>query len=221
MFILTEKKSRGSDMTISRNIDYSLYFVLESPLCIHDPLFTVNEALAGGSGIIQLRDKDASYGEKLVIGREIVKLCRKFDAVFIVNDSLELALELSADGIHVGKDDEPIESIRSKIGDKLIGYSPVSIEDAVSAEQSGADYLGAGAVFPTESKRDIGSAHGIEYVREMVKSVKIPVVGIGGINNENAGLVKETGAAGIAVITAISREADPRAAAMELKKIFL
>ncbi len=218
---MTEKKFRGSAMTISRNIDYSLYFVLESPLCIHDPLFTVNEALEGGTGIIQLRDKDASYDEKLVIGREIMKLCRQYDAVFIVNDSLELTLELSADGIHVGKDDEPIESIRKKIGDKLIGYSPVSIEDAVSAELSGADYLGAGAVFPTESKRDIGSAHGIEYVREMVKSVKIPVVGIGGINHENAVLVKETGAAGIAVITAISREADPRAAAIKLKKVFL
>jgi len=208
-------------MTISRNIDYSLYFVLESPLCNHDPLFTVNEALAGGAGIIQLRDKDASCEEKLLIGREILKLCRQYNAVFIVNDSLELTLELSADGIHVGKDDEPIESIRSKIGDKIIGYSPVSIDDAVSAELSGADYLGAGAVFPTESKRDIGSAHGIEYVRQMVKSVKIPVVGIGGINLENAFLVKETGAAGIAVITAVSQDKNPREAAMKLKNIFV
>lgn len=207
-------------MTILRKIDYSLYFVLESPLCSHDPLFTVNEALAGGAGIIQLRDKDSSYEEKLVLGREIMQMCRKYNAVFIVNDSLDLTLELSADGIHVGKDDDSIESIRFKIGDKIIGYSPVSIEDAVSAEMAGADYLGAGAVFPTESKRDIGAAHGIEYVREMVGRVKIPVVGIGGINLDNAELVKETGAAGIAVITAVSQNADPREAAKKLRKIF-
>ena len=207
-------------MTILRKIDYSLYFVLESSLCSHDPLFTVNEALAGGAGIIQLRDKDSSYEEKLVLGREIMQMCRKYNAAFIVNDSLDLTLELSADGIHVGKDDDSIESIRFKIGDKIIGYSPVSIEDAVSAEMAGADYLGAGAVFPTESKRDIGAAHGIEYVREMVGRVKIPVVGIGGINLDNAELVKETGAAGIAVITAVSQNADPREAAKKLRKIF-
>jgi thiamine-phosphate pyrophosphorylase len=208
-------------MTISRSIDYSLYFVLESPLCNHDPLFTVREALAGGAGIIQLRDKDSSYEEKIILGREIMKLCSQYGAVFIVNDSLDLTLELSADGIHVGKEDDSIESIRAKIGNKIIGYSPVSIEDAVSAEISGADYLGAGAVFPTESKRDVGAAHGIEYVREMVKRVKIPVVGIGGINLANAELVKETGAAGIAVITAISQDDNPREASVKLRKIFL
>jgi thiamine-phosphate pyrophosphorylase len=208
-------------MTILRNIDYSLYFVLESPLCNHDPLFTVREALAGGAGIIQLRDKDSSYEEKIILGREIMKLCSQYGAVFIVNDSLDLTLELSADGIHVGKEDDSIESIRAKIGNKIIGYSPVSIEDAVSAEISGADYLGAGAVFPTESKRDVGAAHGIEYVREMVKRVKIPVVGIGGINLANAELVKETGAAGIAVITAISQDDNPREASVKLRKIFL
>ncbi|MBP8081815.1 MAG: thiamine phosphate synthase [Spirochaetes bacterium] len=208
-------------MTISRSIDYSLYFVLESPLCKRDPLFTVREALAGGAGIIQLRDKDSSYEEKIILGREIMKLCSQYGAVFIVNDSLDLTLELSADGIHVGKEDDSIESIRAKIGNKIIGYSPVSIEDAVSAEISGADYLGAGAVFPTESKRDVGAAHGIEYVREMVKRVKIPVVGIGGINLANAELVKETGAAGIAVITAISQDDNPREASVKLRKIFL
>jgi thiamine-phosphate pyrophosphorylase len=150
-----------------------------------------------------------------------MKLCSQYGAVFIVNDSLDLTLELSADGIHVGKEDDSIESIRAKIGNKIIGYSPVSIEDAVSAEISGADYLGAGAVFPTESKRDVGAAHGIEYVREMVKRVKIPVVGIGGINLANAELVKETGAAGIAVITAISQDDNPREASVKLRKIFL
>lgn len=207
-------------MIISRKTDYSMYFILESPLCKRDPLFIVSEALRGGAGIVQLRDKDSSYMERLVIGREIKKICNTFGAVFIVNDSDELAVELDADGIHVGKSDLPVADLRNKFPGKLIGYSPVSLEDAVRAESDGADYLGAGPVFETASKSDAGSGKGIDFVRKMTSLVKIPVVGIGGINAQNALYLREAGAAGAAVITAISMSDDPYGAAMQIKEIF-
>lgn len=162
------------------------------------------KVLAGGAQIIQLRGKGLSSRELLEQAREIGLLSRAAGAIFIVNDRADIALLSGADGVHLGQDDLPISEARKILGKgKMIGISTHSLEQALKAEQEGADYIGFGPVFDTKTKADAEEAKGLQALREVKQRVSIPVIAIGGINLENMGEIIDAGSDGAAVISAI------------------
>ncbi len=180
----------------------------------------VHQAIAGGATAIQLRWKTGPLSEALRVGRELRELCSREGVLFVVNDRVDLALALDADGVHVGVSDLPVAETRRLVGDQVvIGFSPETVEQAREAEAAGADYLGVGPVFPTVTKPDAGPAVGLEHVQRIAAAVRIPVVGIGGITAENAGAVIRAGAVGVAVISAVVGADDVRLAAMQLRSV--
>ncbi|MFN3476319.1 MAG: thiamine phosphate synthase [Candidatus Methylomirabilales bacterium] len=160
-------------------------------------------ALQGGASIIQLRDKEASPRALLPEAFALAQLCRQYGATFIVNDRLDLALASGADGVHLGQDDLPAQAARRLLQGKLLGVSTHSVEQAVQAEEDGADYIGVGPIFPTATKETGYRPLGLEGLRKIREAVKIPVLAIGGIDFENAPLVIQAGADGVAVISAV------------------
>ena len=178
----------------------------------------MEEAIAGGVTMLQIREKNActrEFFEMACIARNITKARR---IPLVINDRLDVALAVEADGLHIGQSDLPLQAARKIAGGKLfIGVSAGTVEDALAAEKDGADYLGAGAVFPTGSKDDVGDAIGLEGLARICAAVKIPVIGIGGIGLANAADVIKSGAAGIAVISAILAQKDIKAASETLK----
>ena len=179
----------------------------------------VEEAINGRATLIQLREKDLGYESFMDEALEIQRLCRKYNVPFIVNDNVELAVEVNADGVHVGQEDMNAANVRELIGaDKILGVSVRTPEEAVLAEQQGADYLGAGAVFHTGSKSDaVDISH--ETLKAICSAVNIPVVAIGGITVHNARELSGSGIAGLAVISAIFASPDIMGAAQELRSI--
>lgn len=185
-----------------------VYFIMGSNNCQKDPLQVMKEALDGGVTLFQFREKGegALKGkERLQFAKKLQMLCKEYGVPFIVNDDVELAVELDADGVHVGQDDEGITVVREKMGDKIVGVSAHTIEEARFALENGADYLGVGPIFPTNTKKDtkvVQGTNGLRHFRD--EGIKVPIVGIGGITIENAASVIEAGADGVSVISAIS-----------------
>ena len=177
----------------------------------------VEKAILGGASLIQLREKNLTHEEFKTEALEIQKLCKKYKIPFIINDDVKLAVEINADGIHVGQDDMEAGNVRNLIGnEKILGVSVQTPEEAILAESKGADYLGAGAVFHTDSKSDaVEVSH--DTLKKICSSVKIPVVAIGGINAKNIRELSGSGIAGVAVISAIFAADDIKGAARELK----
>lgn len=177
----------------------------------------VKESLDGGVTMIQLREKSLDEGKFLEEAKELQALCRERHVPFIVNDNVDIAKAMDADGVHVGQDDMAALDARAKLEpDKLIGVSAHTVEEALLAEKQGADYLGVGAVFPTSSKSDVGEMS-YETLKAICKAVSIPVVAIGGISGENVGKLAGSGICGVAVISAIYAAKDVKAAAADLK----
>ena len=178
----------------------------------------VKEALEGGTTILQIREKsmDEAAFEAEAIG--LMALSRQYRVPFIVNDNVELAVRIGADGVHVGQEDMEAGRVREMIGpDRILGVSAQTVEEAILAEAAGADYLGVGAVFPTGSKSDaVDVSH--ETLKAICKAVSIPVVAIGGITYENMEQLAGSGIAGISVISAIFGQKEIKTATMELKK---
>ena len=173
----------------------------------------VKESLDGGVTMIQLREKSLDEGKFLEEAKELQALCRERHVPFIVNDNVDIAKAMDADGVHVGQDDMAALDARAKLGpDKLIGVSAHTVEEALLAEKQGADYLGVGAVFPTSSKSDVGEMS-YETLKAICKAVSIPVVAIGGVNLDNLSLLAGTGIAGVAVISGLFAPEDKTAAA--------
>jgi len=202
-------------------VDWDVYLVTQASLSAGrttDDI--VGDAIDGGVGVVQLREKDRTARERYELGRDLRELTREAGVTFVVNDRVDLAQALDADGVHLGDDDLPVSVARDLLGDDaLIGRSVSTVEDAEAAEAAGADYLGVGAVFPTGSKDDIDDeeyAVGTDRVAAIAEAVDIPFVGIGGITAENAAEVVQAGADGVAVITAITRADDPEAATAAL-----
>ncbi len=185
-----------------------VYFILGSTNCTQDPLEVMRQAIEGGITLFQYREKGtgALLGEdKYKLAQDIQKLCQQHQIPFIVNDDVDLALSLNADGVHIGQEDESAAAVREKIGNKILGVSVHTREQAYEAIQQGADYLGLGPVFSTTTKEDAKAAAGIALIQSLRKEgLTIPMVGIGGITAENAPLVMDAGADGVSVITAIS-----------------
>ena len=177
----------------------------------------VKESLDGGVTMVQLREKTLEEGKFLEEAKELQTLCRERHIPFIVNDNVDIAKAMDADGVHVGQDDMEAMDVRAKLGpDKIIGVSAHTVEEALLAEKQGADYLGVGAVFPTSSKSDVGEMS-YETLKAICKAVSIPVVAIGGISGENVGKLAGSGICGVAVISAIYAAKDVKAAAADLK----
>ena len=175
----------------------------------------VKEALDGGVTFLQLREKQIDSELFLQEAQELKELCKQYQVPFVINDDVELALKVDADGVHVGQSDMEAGDVRKKLGkDKIIGVSAQTVEQAVMAEKHGADYFGA--VFPTSSKDD---AQEVDYetLKAICQAVQIPVIAIGGINAQNVDRLKGSGICGVAVISAIFAQEDIKEAAKELK----
>ena len=176
-------------------------------------------ACAGGADAIQLRDKSRSPEELITIGREIRAITRTAGALFIVNDSPGVALACGADGVHLGQDDMAAGMARSRAPRPfIIGISAGSVDEAIAAEEAGADYVALSPVFATASKDNAGPGQGLAVLREMKAAVSLPVIAIGGITKENLGDVIVAGADGVAVISAVVAQPDIAAAARDLKE---
>lgn len=204
-----------------------VYFVVGSQDCgfsAEETLRVSEEALRGGAGSLQLRDKGSrlSDEERYEMARALQRLCKQYDALFFVNDDVDMAIRLQADGIHVGQDDMALNEVRTAVGENMyIGVSAGNVEEALAAKAGGADCLGVGAMFATTSKADAGEPIGPAGLREIREAVgkDLPIVGIGGITLANAGEIMSAGADGVAIISAISRAASPREAAGSLVRI--
>ena len=178
----------------------------------------VKESLDGGVTFLQLREKELDEVHFLEEAKELQQLCREYQVPFIVNDNVDIAIAMDADGVHVGQSDMEAGDVRAKLGpDKIIGVSAQTVEQAVLAEKHGADYLGVGAVFPTGSKDDADDVSH-ETLKAICEAVSIPVIAIGGITQENVKELAGSGICGIAVISAIYAQKDIRKASEDLKK---
>lgn len=176
----------------------------------------VEASLRGGVTMIQLREKTLGREALAAEAKEIQALCRKHQVPFLLNDDVDLALELGADGVHVGQKDMEAGAARAKLGpDKILGVSAKTVEQALAAQAAGADYLGVGAVFPTGTKGD-ATPVSREMVAAITAAVDIPVVAIGGVTQENAKTLAGLGLAGVAVVSALYAQPDPCQAARRL-----
>lgn len=179
----------------------------------------VEEAILGGATFLQLREKDLNYHEFLKIAKEVKFVTDKYNIPFVINDNVDIAAEIDADGVHIGQGDEEIKIAREKLGrNKIIGLSAGTVEEALKAEQKGADYIGVGAVFNTSTKLDADIVS-FETLEKICKAVKIPVVAIGGISKDNVLELTGTGIAGISVISAIFAQENIKNAASELLEL--
>lgn len=201
--------------------DYTLYLVFESKLCKIPPLRAVEEAVKGGVTILQLREKDASTREKLQIGEKLKMIAQEHSIPFIVNDRIDLALALSADGVHLGDEDMPLKYARKILETRIIGISVDNVEQAIQAEVDGADYVSIGSIFQTSTKPSAHGPVGTEIIKQIKDAVNTPVVAIGGITSKNAREVGKAGADGIAVVSDILCSDDPMQAASKLKDAFI
>jgi len=179
----------------------------------------VKKALEGGTTFVQLREKTLNEEDFLKEAVDIQALCKEYGVPFVVNDNIDIAMEMNADGVHVGQSDMEAGLVREKIGpDKILGVSAQTVEQALLAEKKGADYLGVGAVFTTGSKDDADDVDH-ETLKAICDAVSIPVVAIGGISRDNVLQLKGSGIVGIAVISAIFAQKDITAASKELRRL--
>ncbi len=200
-------------------VDYSLYLVTDRSFLKGIELKdAVEQAILGGVTLVQVREKDISTREFYRVAMEVKSVTDYYNVPIIINDRLDIAQAIDADGVHLGQSDMPLKIARKILGkDKIIGISAGNVKEAVEAEKGGADYLGLGAVYYTGTKKDIDEPIGVEGLKVIGSSVKIPSVGIGGINEKNFREVMSTGIAGISVISAILGKEDIKAAAEALK----
>ena len=185
-------------------MNYSIYLVTDhSCLRGRDFLACIEDALRGGVTLVQLREKNVDGGIFLQKALAVKKLCDKYKVPLLINDRIDIALACKAAGVHLGQNDIPPAIARDLLGpDAIIGVSAHNCEEAIAAEKSGADYLGVGAIFPTNSKED-ASEVGLNMLKEIRKMSKLPIVGIGGINAQNYVQVRAAGAQGAAIISGI------------------
>lgn len=200
--------------------DYSLYLVTDRSYIGERKLTKcVEESIRGGVSLVQLREKTASSREFYELALELKEITSGYKVPLIINDRLDIAQAIDADGLHLGQDDLPIGTARKYFGqEKVIGISVSHVEEAILAEREGADYLGAGAIFTTGTKTDARLVS-LEELRRIKEAVSIPVVAIGGIKKENAEGIMGTGIDGISVVSAILAEEDIEMASRTLRKI--
>lgn len=182
----------------------------------------VEQACRGGADVIQMRDKNLSAKEMVILAKKLVQICHRYEALFIVNDRLDVAFSCGADGVHLGQEDLPLEAARKIVdtyiaSDFIIGCSTHSLEQALKAQAEGADYLGCGPIFSTPTKPNV-PAVGLELIAEYKQKIKIPFVAIGGIDKTNLRKVMQEGAECVAVVRAAFESNDIESAVRSLKK---
>lgn len=202
-------------------LDLTLYVITGEEFARGRPVVqVVREAIAGGATAIQLREKDWPVTKLVQVGKEIRRITREAGVTFIVNDRVDVALAVDADGVHLGQDDMPYREARKILGpNKIIGISTHSVEEALRAQEEGADYIGVGPIFSTTSKKVLTPIVGTELLEQLRGLIKIPYVGIGGINVNNAEKVIRAGAWGVAVISAVTGAPQVMQAARELRQV--
>ncbi len=179
----------------------------------------VEAALRGGATMVQLREKSLTQADFLQEAKTLAALCARFQIPFLINDNLEIALACNADGVHVGQDDMAPQKARALLGPgKILGVSAHTVDQALAAEKTGADYLGVGAVFSTATKQDAASVP-LETVREICQAVSIPVVAIGGISADNILSLQNSGVVGAAIVSALFAAEDIFSAAQNLSRL--
>jgi thiamine-phosphate pyrophosphorylase len=199
-----------------------LYFIMGSTNCNADPVYVLKQAIEGGITLFQYREKGVGSLEgleKVRLAEKLYRVCKDAGVPFIVNDDVDLAVELDADGIHVGQEDLAADFVREKAANKILGVSAHTIEEAEKAIEDGADYLGLGPIYPTISKDDARTVSGLTIIENFRKNgITIPIVGIGGITAANARDVIQAGANGVSLISAIAAADDVKKASEELKR---
>ncbi len=183
--------------------EIDFYLVTDSGLSKNGTLSDVEKAVAAGCIIIQYREKSVSTKDMIFEARQIKEICGD-TTIFLVNDRVDVARAVDADGVHIGQDDMPIDIARELLGqDRIIGLTVHNVEEAQEAERSGADYVGLSPIFNTSTKKDAGDGIGTQSIRDVKDAIKIPVVAIGGINKQNAESVVLGGADSLVAISAI------------------
>ncbi len=202
------------------NLDLSLYLVTDKSDDVEKFLKTIEEGIKGGVTVVQIREKTADTLDFYNLALKVKEITSKYNVPLIINDRVDIALAIDADGVHVGQSDMPCEVTRKLIGEnKILGVSAATIDEAKKAEKDGADYIGSGAVFPTSTKDDAPKITKKE-LKEIIDSIKIPVVAIGGITIDNASELTNTGIAGLSVVSAIMSADNPKESSKKLLEIF-
>ena len=201
-----------------RSFDTTLYFITDSTgFSEEDFLRRTEEALKGGATIIQLREKDKTTREYISLAEKVHTLTKKYNVPLIIDDRVDVALAMGAEGVHLGQSDMPISTARKILGDEfIIGATTKTVPQALEAYQQGADYLGVGAIFPTTTKVKTVITS-TETLGNICSAVPIPVNAIGGLNKDNIDILKGITIAGICVVSAIMKADDPKHATTELK----
>ncbi|MBP3791446.1 MAG: thiamine phosphate synthase [Methanobrevibacter sp.] len=203
-----------------KDLDLSLYLVTDKSDDVEKFLKTIEEGIKGGVTVVQIREKTAETLDFYNLALKVKEITTKYNVPLIINDRVDVALAIDADGVHVGQTDMPCDVTRRLIGeDKILGVSASTIEEAQKAENDGADYIGTGAVFPTATKDDAPKITKKD-LKDVVDSISIPVVAIGGITIDNAHELNNTGIAGLSVVSAIMSAENPKKASEELLNLF-
>ncbi|PAL18360.1 thiamine phosphate synthase [Peribacillus simplex] len=200
-------------------IDLSLYLVTEESIEIEELTKIIAESVSGGVSIVQLREKNNSSLSFYKKASALKQLLNELSIPLIINDRVDIALAVGADGIHIGQDDLPLPVVKKMVPeDMIVGVSVSTLEEALEAERNGADYIGVGSVFPTKTKQD-ATLMALEDLGEICRSVSIPAVAIGGITADNMSALSDSGLSGTAVVSAIMNADNPKTASESLLKI--
>lgn len=200
-------------------IDLSLYLVTEESIAIEELTKIIAQSVSGGVSIVQLREKNNSSLSFYEKASALKQLLNELSIPLIINDRVDIALAVGADGIHIGQDDLPLPIVKKMVPeDMIVGVSVSTLEEALEAERNGADYIGVGSVFPTKTKQD-ATLMALEDLGEICRGVSIPAVAIGGITADNISALSDSGLSGTAVVSAIMNADNPKTASESLLKI--
>ena len=204
-----------------KNFDTTLYFITDSTgFSEEEFLSRVEQALKGGVTLLQLREKEKTTREYIALAEKVHKLTRKYNIPLIIDDRIDVAMAVNAEGVHLGQSDMPVDIARKILGeDKIIGATAKTVPQALEAYANGADNLGVGAIYPTTTKVKTVLTS-VDTLKEIVKAVPIPVNAIGGLNKDNIDILENTGIAGVCVVSAIMKADNPQKAAEEIKEKF-
>lgn len=204
-----------------KKLDTTMYFITDSTNLSEDEfLFRVEEACKGSVTLIQLREKDRTTREYISLAQKVHTITQRYDIPLIIDDRVDVALAIDAEGVHVGQSDMPVKLARQLMGkDKIVGATAKTVPQALEAYEQGADYLGVGAIYPTTTKVKTVLTS-VDTLKEIVKAVPIKVNAIGGLNKDNIGVLRNSGIDGICVVSAIMKADAPCIAAKELREAF-